>query len=49
MWMANSWIDRAMLEETEVSRTRNPDSSVSPQYEDSFPGEDVWETDEEAS
>ena len=38
-----------MLEVEELPRTRNTDSSVSAQYEDSVPTENEWELDDEAS
>lgn len=47
--MENIWMDRAMLEDVEVPRNRSSDSSVDPQYEDSIPGDDGWELDNEAS
>lgn len=45
----NTWNERSMLEMEVLTRTRNTDSSVSAQYEDSVPMEPEWEPEDEAS
>ena len=47
-WKERSWEDLSKLEETDLPRERNTDSSVSTQYEDHIPPDHSWEHEDES-
>jgi hypothetical protein len=44
----NSWSDKAILEEEQLPRERDSDTSLQAQYEDSVPESREWEHEEDS-